>query len=64
MNKESAAILNANTKAAIHYCETNPKEWESLLNAAVMKTLKQLEHSPNRWGGRGRSTPPPQRSTS
>ena len=21
MNKESAAILNANTKAAIHYCE-------------------------------------------
>lgn len=45
MNKESAAILNANTKAAIHYCETNPKEWESLLNAAVMKTLKQLEHS-------------------
>lgn len=45
MNKESAAILNANTKAAIHYCETNPEEWESLLNAAVVKTLKQIEHS-------------------
>lgn len=42
-NPKLAQTFNANTNAAIYWCEANPEEWQSLLNEAVTKTLNQLE---------------------
>lgn len=43
LNLKLARTLNANTNAAIYWCEANPEEWQSLLNEAVTKTLNQIE---------------------